>query len=79
MPRILREALGLVAIGCAAGIGLALVGRSAIASLLYGLSPRDPATFAMATALLAGVAMVAAFVPAWRASRIDPLRALRVE
>jgi ABC-type antimicrobial peptide transport system permease subunit len=76
---ILREALGLVAIGCGAGIGLALVGRSAIASLLYGLSPRDPATFAMATALLTGVALIAAFVPAWRASRIDPLRALRVE
>jgi hypothetical protein len=76
---ILGDALTLVGVGCVAGVGLALLGQTSIATLLYGLSPRDPATFAAATALLIVVATVAALIPAWRAARIDPLRALRAE
>jgi putative ABC transport system permease protein len=47
--------------------------------MLYGLQPSDPATLAMAAAVLAVIAIVAAYVPAWRAARVDPVVALRSE
>lgn len=48
-------------------------------SMLYGTRPLDPATFAAAAALLVAVAALACLIPAWRASRIDPMQALRTE
>jgi len=50
-----------------------------MSTLLHGVRPGDPATFAGVTALLVAVALLASYVPAWRASRIDPMGALRDE
>jgi putative ABC transport system permease protein len=47
--------------------------------MLYGTGPLDPATFAAAATLLVAVAALACLIPAWRASRIDPMQALRTE
>ena len=74
---VLLEASLLVAGGVAAGIALTvLLGRGADA-LLFGLSPTDATTFAIAAALLAAIALAASAVPAMRASRVDPMLALR--
>jgi ABC-type antimicrobial peptide transport system permease subunit len=76
---ILREAGLLLAIGLIVGTGLAIaVGRTA-GSLLFGLKPTDPFTLAMSVLLLAVVALVASYLPAFRASRLEPMLALREE
>lgn len=76
---ILRQGLWLAA----AGIGLGLVGAWAatrlLRSLLFGISPTDPVTFLSVSVLLLTVAALAAWLPAWRSSRIDPMVALRSE
>lgn len=78
---VTRDALRMLLIGLAAGVPAAWVaGRLASAQLsplLFGLTPRDPVSFAIATGLLALVTLVAAVVPALRASRVDPIVALR--
>jgi putative ABC transport system permease protein len=76
---IMREAgrllvAGLV-IGSVAAIGAAQWARA----MLFGLTPRDPATFVTAVAVLSAVAVLASYVPAWRASRLEPTAALREE
>jgi predicted permease len=76
---ILRESLLLVAIGAVCGIPLAFAASRAISSRLYGLGMADPLTLAVAVAALGGVAMLAGFVPARRAARVDPVVALRSE
>jgi len=76
---ILQQTLLLLVCGIASGVVLALaVGRSA-SSLLFGLKPHDPFTFVGASALLLVVGIVAGFVPVYRASRLDPMVALRHE
>ena len=76
---MLREAVWLLAAGLAIGTGLALwAGRTAEA-LLFGVKPNDPPTLAMAIVLLAGVALLASGWPALRASRMEPMSALREE
>ena len=74
-----REAGILVVVGLAIGLGLALATGRLASGLLYGLQPSDPATMAMAAAVLTGIAIVAAYFPAWRAARVDPVVALRSE
>jgi ABC-type antimicrobial peptide transport system permease subunit len=69
----------LVTVGIVAGLVLALAGTRGAGSLLYGLQPNDPLTFVVATALLSTVALFAGFVPAYRASRTNPVVALRYE
>jgi ABC-type antimicrobial peptide transport system permease subunit len=75
----MRESLILAGTGIVIGAAVAWGGARLIASQLYGLQPRDPATMLTAVGLLAAVAMAASAVPARRASRIDPMRALRHE
>jgi predicted permease len=74
---VLGRALLLVALGAIVGIGGSLALGSVMASFLYGVTPTDPATYTAVIALLVVVALAAAYVPARRATRVDPLVALR--
>ena len=76
---ILREAGVLTIAGLVVGTGLALGTAQAAKSLLYGLKPRDPLTLILAVVSLSAVAAFASFLPAYRASKLDPLTALRYE
>jgi putative ABC transport system permease protein len=70
-------ALALVSLGLGVGAGYALC-RS-IESLLFGVSPGDPLTYASVAVVLAAVVALGSAIPAWRATRVDPIRALRVQ
>ncbi len=76
---VLGQGLGLVMVGLAIGLGGAFVLMRFVSSLLYGIRPTDPVTLAGAALVLAGVALLASFVPARRAMRVDPMVALRYE
>jgi len=76
---ILREATVLTVTGLVIGTGLALGSAQAAKSLLFGLKPRDPLTLVLAVVTLSAVAALASFLPAYRASKLDPLTALRYE
>lgn len=69
----------LALIGLAIGLGASLALRRALQTVLFGVSPHDPATFAAVSLLLLSVAAAAAYVPARRATRVDPAIALRAE
>jgi predicted permease len=81
--RVLRMVLGEVALligaGVVVGLGVAMATTRFVASFLYGLPPNDPLTLSLAAAVLAGVAFVAGYLPARRASLLDPMTALREE
>ena len=76
---VLGESLVLVAAGVALGLGTAIVVGHYVATLLFNLAPTDPWTIAAAVGVIVVVALVAAFLPARRASRVDPMVALRRE
>jgi len=76
---VMREAGRLLAARIAAGTVIALIAVRAAGTLLFGLKPYDPLTLAAAAVLLAGIAGWASFLPARRASRMDPAEALRYE
>jgi putative ABC transport system permease protein len=76
---ILRQVLRLAAVGLAVGVGLLLAVGRALSGLLFGVAPSDPATLVAVAALLGAVALFAAWFPAARASRVDPITALRYE
>ena len=76
---ILQETLYLVLAGLVIGVPAALIGARLISTQLFGLSPTDPLTLVGAAIVLAVVAMLAGYLPARRASRVNPLRALRYE
>jgi predicted permease len=76
---VLRQGLGLAIAGTAVGLVCALIVSHLMAGLLYGVRPADPLTFAGVALLLVGVALLACYIPARRAIRVDPLLALRHE
>ena len=76
---VLREMLPVILIGIVAGAVTGLICGRYVETQLFGLKAADPAVFLTSVGALLIVSMSAAFVPAWRASRIDPIRALRCE
>ena len=76
---VLRQSLALAVIGLAGGIAGAVAATRLVESMLYRLPPRDPATFGAAAAIMLGTCALAGYLPARRASRVDPLVALRAE
>jgi predicted permease len=76
---VMREAMVLVAIGVAVGLAIAASASQFVATLLFGLAARDVTTMAMAMGVMAVVSAVAGYLPARRASRVDPMVALRYE
>lgn len=76
---VLRQVLGLTALGLLIGLGGVVAGGGAIRRVLFEVQPLDPATIGAAAVVLGVVALVAGWLPAWRASRVDPIYALRNE
>ena len=76
---VLRQTLMLLGLGVGIGVVLAVVATSGARSLLYGLRPGDPLSLLEAAVFLAGVALAASYWPAYRATRVDPMNALRYE
>lgn len=79
LAMVMREAARLLVIGLSIGIVLALIAGRGAESLLFGLKPHDPFTLLGSIGLLAAIAALASFVPARRASKVDPMEALRYE
>lgn len=76
---ILRQGMMLVAIGAAIGIAVALAIAHAVSHFLLGVSPNDPLTLVGVSVVLGSAALLACYLPAWRATRVDPMIALRCE
>ena len=79
LAMMLGESLGLTAAGVLAAIPLALTLSRFVAALFFGVSPSDLLTLGGASVLMLAVTALAAAVPAWRTSRLDPMAALRAE
>jgi putative ABC transport system permease protein len=76
---VARQGMGLTAIGIAVGVAASLALSRLLESLLYSVKPTDPITYAAAAVVFAIVALLACYIPARRASKVDPLVALRYE
>jgi ABC-type antimicrobial peptide transport system permease subunit len=76
---VLRQSLGMISLGVGAGALAALAAGRVLVRLVEGMQPVEPSTFAVVIPVLAAAALFASFLPARRASRIDPLKALRQE
>jgi ABC-type antimicrobial peptide transport system permease subunit len=76
---VLRQSLRLVLAGLAIGIAASLALARMLSSFLYGVTTVDPTTYLAVCGLLVGIALIAGFIPARRAARVDPLAALRAE
>lgn len=79
MKMVLRQGFVLVGAGVLAGLALTFFAARGMSSLLVGVSPSDPLTLGAVSILLAAVGLVASFIPARRAMKIEPLRALKYE
>ena len=79
MRMVMRETMLMVGIGVTIGLGTAMAVTRLIVTMLYGLAPTDPVTISIAVVLMIAVAAVAGYIPARRASRVDPMIALRYE
>ena len=76
---VVRQGMTVTGIGLAVGVGVALLVTDLLSSILFGVSPTDPATFLVVSGLFVAVALLACLVPALRATRVDPVVALRAE
>ena len=76
---ILAEGLKLVAVGVALGVAAALMLTRLLEGMIYGVSMRDPLIFVLVNLLMVAVSLAACYVPALRATRVDPITALRYE
>ena len=74
---ILRKGVALAVAGIVAGLIVAALSASFMAVLLYGVRPRDPGVFMLVPVVLLVVAIAASYIPAWRATKVDPIVALR--
>jgi ABC-type antimicrobial peptide transport system permease subunit len=79
MRQVLRESMILVAVGVAIGVAAAFGTGRFLSTILFGLAPSDAVTIAVATLLMVAVSALAGFLPARRASRVDPMVALRYD
>jgi putative ABC transport system permease protein len=77
--QVLRESGRIIAFGLAIGLGVALLGAQFLQGMIYGVSAYDPAVFVAAAFLLAAIALIACLIPARRATKVDPMIALRAE
>jgi ABC-type antimicrobial peptide transport system permease subunit len=76
---VVRQGGGVLAAGVAIGAATALLASRALGSLLFGVAAFDPGTYVAVAALMLSVGLLASFVPAWRASRVDPMVSLRAD
>ena len=76
---MLRHGLVIVGLGLGAGLVASLVATRVLSSLLYGVEPTDPGTLVAVVALLGGAALAACYIPARRATAVDPVTSLRTE
>ena len=76
---VVRQGLSMAMVGTVIGVAGAFALSRSVQGLLFGVTATDPVTFGAVVAMLLGVALVACYVPAWRATRVDPTTALRAE
>ena len=76
---ILRQSLGMILAGVGIGVSAALAAGRLLERLVEGMRPTEPSTFAIMISVLVAAALFASFLPARRASRVDPMKALRQE
>jgi len=79
MRQVLRQSLGMIGVGVSVGLATAWAASRGLERLVAGVRPTEPSTFGMMTSILGAAALLASFLPARRASRVDPMRALRQE
>jgi predicted permease len=79
LSAVIRQGMTLTLLGCVLGVILAVALTRIVSSLLYGVTPTDPLTFFVTVLFLAAVALLATYLPARRAAKIDPMQALRYE
>jgi putative ABC transport system permease protein len=76
---VLGSGVGLALAGIAAGLAAAALLARVMSTLLHDVQPGDPATYAVVAGVLTAVAILASLIPAWRATRVDPVKALKAE